>query len=88
MKLENFHETLSSALNNALAYHAAEGVKMSEAEEYNLREKFAFDGVKYEQTKQASGPIESIKGKATKKWLHISIYRMSSGRYELTTYCL
>lgn len=88
MKLELFHETLASALNNGVAYLVAQGAQIDPQAEYDLREKFAFDGVKYEETKTGDCPLISFKGKPTKKWGHLSIYRMSSGRYELTAYIL
>lgn len=50
--------------------------------------RFEFDGVPYGTTKEAHAEIETIKGKSTKKWFHVSIYRLESGRYELTIYVL
>ena len=44
--------------------------------------------VNYGQTLQASYEILTLKGKPTRKRFHISIYRMDSGNYELTTYVL
>jgi hypothetical protein len=32
--------------------------------------------------------IKTYRGKPTRKWFHIVIYRLDSGRYELTTYIL
>lgn len=45
-------------------------------------------GVSYGQTVSKSFELVSLKGKKTKKWAHISLYRMESGRYELTNYIL
>lgn len=42
----------------------------------------------YGQTRTASFQLTSLKGKPTRKYFHASIYRMDSGRYELTTYTL
>lgn len=47
-----------------------------------------YGGVSYGQTVSKSFELVTLKGKATKKWAHISLYRMDSGRYELTSYIL
>jgi hypothetical protein len=44
--------------------------------------------VAYEQTRYENFPLVSYKGRPTSKFFHASIYRMPSGRYELTTYIL
>lgn len=44
--------------------------------------------VNYGDTRRWHFAIATIKDKPTKKWYHISIYRMESGTYELTTYVL
>lgn len=44
--------------------------------------------VEYGQTKRADLGLVGIKGRQTKKFFHVSVYRMDSGRYELTTYIL
>ena len=44
--------------------------------------------VSYGETRQASYEIFTLKGKPTRKWFNVSIYRMESGNYELTTYIL
>lgn len=46
------------------------------------------DHLAYGQTRTGDFALESYKGKPTKKFFHASIYRMDSGRYELTTYVL
>ena len=49
----------------------------------------AFDGgVSYGQTVSRDFEIATLKGKATKKFAHATLYRMASGRYELTNYIL
>lgn len=42
----------------------------------------------YGQTRGYNFEIFTLKGRPTRKWFHISIYRLDSGRYELTTYIL
>lgn len=44
--------------------------------------------VNYGQTLRADLEIAKLKGKPTRKWFHVSIYRMDSGRYEVTSYIL
>lgn len=45
-------------------------------------------GVSYGQTVSRSFELVTIKGKSTKKWAHVTLYRMESGNYELTAYVL
>ncbi len=45
-------------------------------------------GVSYGQTVARSFELTTFKGKPTKKWAHVTLYRMESGRYELTCYIL
>ena len=45
-------------------------------------------GVYREQTRKFSFKLESYKGKNTKKYLQVSIYRFQSGRYELVSHYL
>lgn len=42
----------------------------------------------YLQTRTGDFALASRKGKPTRAYFHASIYRMDSGRYELTTYIL
>ena len=47
-----------------------------------------FPPVNYGQTFSKSYPLKTLRGKPTKKWAHMVIYRMESGRYELANYIL
>lgn len=49
---------------------------------------FTFDGIPYETKKEAHGELITFRGKPTRKWAHLTIYRMDSGRYEWTLYFL
>lgn len=51
-------------------------------------EVFTFDGIPYETKKEAHGELTTFRGKPTRKWAHLTIYRMDSGRYEWTLYFL
>lgn len=42
----------------------------------------------YENDRSFNFEILTLKGKPTRKWFHIQFHRLSSGRYELTTYTL
>lgn len=44
--------------------------------------------VSYGTTHRFDFEIKTLKGKPTRKWFHAAIYRMDSGRYELTSYIL
>lgn len=52
------------------------------------REKLADEPVNYGCTLRKSFPLTSYKGKPTKRYGHVNIYRMPSGRYEVNTYVL
>jgi hypothetical protein len=80
-----YHETLSSALFHAKVEAFASGAIINRDE---LDEAYSTGGVPYGTTREAHLPIEFLKSKATKKHFHVSIYRMDSGRYELTCYIL
>lgn len=48
--------------------------------------RYCFGGIKYNETSKEHFEIDTIKGKKTKKWYHIIICRLDSGRYELVSY--
>lgn len=78
-----YHDTLHSAFQTALADVRKQGYDISDEEEFNkittARKPYAGQHSDYhiELTKQ---------GKAQKKLLHIQIYKMESGKYELNFY--
>jgi hypothetical protein len=82
-----WHDTLSQALDAGMV-ELKERATISPEQEQQMRETFAFGGLRYGETKQAHGELESYKGKPTKKFAHLTIYRAESGRYEITTYVL
>lgn len=84
--MQIYHETLSSAVNESLAEIALRGAVLRDAEE--ITRVFEFGGISYGQNKEAHAEIATLKGKGTRKFAHASIYRMESGRYELTVYIL
>ena len=84
MEYPIYHETLSSALHAAIAHASNSRVNISQSEVFDIFE----DAIGYECTKTGNLTISELKGKPTKKYFHIVIYRLSSGRYELTCYIL
>lgn len=81
-----YFETLGAAVRQFLANLADKGAVLAKDESEVAS---AFDGgVSYGQTVSRSFELVSLKGKATKKGAHVSLYRMESGRYELTDYVL
>jgi hypothetical protein len=47
-----------------------------------------WEHINYESQDERHYEIVSIKGKATKQYLHVYIYRHETGRYELNLYTL
>ena len=83
--MEIYFETLNGAIVAALSGAIANAAEL-DLQEHTLDRLNSY--MNYEETKEVHCPILAIKGKPTKKWYHIVIYRMSSGRYELTNYIL
>ena len=54
----------------------------------DLREPFMYGGIPYGTHKEAHYPILTIKGKATRKYFHVTLTRMDSGTYEPVFYAL
>jgi hypothetical protein len=81
-----WHDTLSQALNAGISEMQSRGAVLLNEQE--LREGFAFGGMRYNETKMGHAPLESYANKPTKKYAHVTIYRAESGRYEVTAYVL
>lgn len=86
------HETLSLALSAGLASLTASRAVFDEEE---ASRPFQFDGIPYPQPgadglpyKSSNFPLSEYKGKATKKYGHVTIWRHESGRYEVNSYVL
>lgn len=54
----------------------------------NWQEKYQYGGIPYGTRKEAHFPLESYKGKPTKKYGHVVIERLSQGTYETVVYIL
>jgi len=81
-KKSNYHATLSGAVDNAINMAKDKGY---EIDEHTLFTEFGTGGVGYDETKSAIIPLFK-NGEPQKEALSITIYRMPSGKYELTTY--
>lgn len=87
---DTYFETLSGALDQVRKQVESLGYSLDEEE---LQFQFGTGGISYGQTKSAVIPLlkdgQEIVGKSGKslnRGISISIYRMDSGRYELTAY--
>ena len=83
---EIYFETLGEAVRAFVSQTFAKGGTLTENEQANIAEKIG--PVSYGQTVSRSFELMDFKGKSTKKFAHVSLYRMESGRYELTCYIL
>ncbi len=90
-----YYETLDQTLTAIEEFIIKNSIQVDTSEHpssamdpHGIREPFAFGGIPYEQNKNASYKLLAYKGKPTRKHLHVNIYRMPSGRYELTVYVL
>jgi hypothetical protein len=86
MKYATYHQTLGSAVSeiHSTLADSRNDVRLTDPDAFiNV---YQFDGISYGKTKEAHAQIATHKGKPTKKYAHASIYRMDSGRYELTLY--
>lgn len=87
-----FHETLGAALSHAIETLKASGCVFDEAE---AARPFEFDGIPYPQPgatelpyKNSNFQLTEWKGKGTRKYGHITIWRHETGRYEANQYIL
>ena len=81
----NYFETLSAAVDDIVARAAAARMELKNPAE--IQEVFS-SHIAYETDRSGNFELVRIRGKRTYKWFHAQIYRMHSGRYELTTYVL
>lgn len=54
----------------------------------NWQEKYQYGGISYGERKEVHFSLESYKGKPTKKYGHVIIERLDSGKYETVVYVL
>jgi hypothetical protein len=80
-----YSETLSEAVVNLHAQIDERAAVLAPEWSQNVYDK---GHIAYGTTHTFDWPIVTLKAKATRKYFHASIYRMSSGRYEVTSYVL
>ncbi len=80
---EVYFDTLSAALDGVRAKVSANNYQIANADNHFFH--FSIGGVSYGETKKGSFDLVQ-NGKETKKKIHVQIYRMDSGRYELNCY--
>lgn len=87
-----YFETLSDAVDAGIKRFQIEGAEFDEAE---ARRPFDYDGIPYPQPGATSLPykdsnfqFDKWKGRGTRKYGHITIWRHESGRYEMNSYVL
>lgn len=78
---EVYHESLSEALGEVERFLAIKGYEANEGDLFQ----FGTGGISYGQTKSYSFEL-TINGEPAKNMLHVQIYRMDSGKYELNMY--
>jgi hypothetical protein len=77
-----------------IVYHATQSAAIIEAEKETLHRGYFIDfpdrlwceHVNYGSTVKYSFPLIRKDGRNTKKWVHIQLYRMDKGQYELNSY--
>ena len=79
-------ETLGQAVDQAKTEFADYKAVLVEPE--RLEETYAFGGIPYNTNKKFDSELVTLRGKNTRKWGHLVITRLDSGRYEVVCYCL
>lgn len=82
--LQPFHDTLGSAVSAAFDYLEARRAQFDPA--LRLDNPFTFGGVAYGTNKDAHFELISFKGKPTRKFGHINVWRSETGLYEVNAY--
>lgn len=80
--LGTYFETLSAAIEEAIEFATDRDYIVDENDIFN----YSIGGISYEETKPGTITLYTAKGNQARKALQLSIYRMKSGRYELTAY--
>jgi hypothetical protein len=81
-----YHETLSSAVSAGFDYLTSNRAEFNP--ELRFDNPFTFDGIGYGCSKEAHFELASYKGKPTRKFGHVTVWRNESGRYEVNAYVL
>jgi len=80
-------DTLWQAVENLLAELKSDGVELSLDAHEQVSSTF-MNGLRYGDRLEAHVEIESLRGKSTRKFAHLVVERLDSGRYEPLSYVL
>lgn len=80
------HETLHAAIDQA--NQDLVDFKCVLTDPLAIAKHYQYDGISYDTYKKFDGELATYKGRKTKKWFHVTITRMESGRYEVVSYPL
>jgi hypothetical protein len=85
-----FKKYLGQCIDHVLAEcHAAGAVLEHDDNLQNAVERhFGIGGVAYGEVREGHFPLLSLKGKSTRKYLHVVITRLETGTYEVVSYIL
>lgn len=85
--LPAYHATLTDALNAVELHMTLREIVPICSYDRQWHDSLCNGGVAYASNKDANFPI-TIKGKETKKWGHVNVWRSETGRYEVNFYVL
>lgn len=83
-----YHETLNAALDAAERFACNQRAVINVGLDAPDSWKSRFSSLPYGNSHRKSFELLSYRGKETSKALHVSLYRLDSGRYELYCYVL
>jgi len=82
--MKNYHPSLSLAIEEATEYAYSRGFYIYNGDAFSS---FIYGGVPYGKTiKESIELLDRKTAKISKKYLHVQIYRMDNGTYELNCY--
>lgn len=80
-----YFDTLNAAINGAALIATALSAKLRKPDDlWDIGQKPLY----YGEVCRVSLELDAFHGKPTRKYFHVVIYRLTSGRYELTAYTL
>ena len=79
-------ERLDQALDIAAEILESNRAVLADPDE--LYRKFIYGGLNYNENKSSSAELSSLKGKQTRKYAQLTVYRDERGLYEVNVYLL
>jgi len=85
-----FHQYLQQCIDSVLAGCLKAGAILEQDDNLQtaLERHYGIGGVAYNEVKEGHFPIQSLKGKPTRKYLHVIVTRFQTGTYEVVFYIL